>query len=84
MVSCCKEIDVLELYDKVHEILLYPNNFIILTVNGKDYRFRLLEDGSLVGVTSGIMCKIYQADEKYRITPEKLDRLHSKYAALGS
>ena len=64
--------------DKVHELLLYPNNFLIITVNGENYRFRLLDDGSLVGVTSDIMCRTYQADAEHRLATEMFDKLHTK------
>lgn len=66
--------------EKLAELLLSPNNFITVTVNGEGWRFRLLEDGSLVGVTYGISCRTYKADAEHCLTQDKFDDLHSEYA----
>ena len=65
--------------DNVQELLLFPNNFIVITVRGEKSKFRVMEDGSLVGTGSDTLCKVYQADEEHRLTPEMFSKIHSKY-----
>ena len=67
--------------NRMHEIYTYPSNTFTFTIDGEAYSFFLHEDGSLTSLLNPNFSKhkTYQADEKYRITPEKLDELIDKY-----
>ncbi len=66
---------------QMHELFVYPSNHFTITVNEKEYTFFLHEDGSLTSVpdSNEDKAKTYQADEKYRITDEKLTQWIQKY-----
>ena len=71
---------------QLHEILIFPRNQFTVTVNEKAFSFYLHEDGRLTMLpwgNTGIR-KTYQADEKHRITPEKLAEWILKYDLLKS
>ena len=67
--------------DQLHEILVYPANRFTITVSTKTYDFYLHEDGSLTYIPGSGKAKTYQADKKYRITPQKLNKWIAKYDA---
>lgn len=70
--------------DKIHEVLVWPKNQrISIIINGTWFTLYLPEDGRIVVQVSGSF-KVYQADEKSRITHEKFEELVKKYAQIDN
>lgn len=67
--------------EKFHEILIFPSDTITITINEKVYSFYLNDDGSLTSIPGVNIssAKTYQADKKYRLTPQKFQEWISKY-----
>lgn len=73
--------------DKLHGLLLFPNNYIInLKVNGYTNNLYLMKDGSIAmrqmcgdsGVTD-VPFEVYKADNQYMLNQERLIELLKKY-----
>ena len=70
--------------DKIHEVLVWPKNQrISIIINGTWFTLYLPEDGRIVVQASGCF-KVYQADEKSRITHEKFEELVKKYNQISN
>lgn len=67
--------------DKVHELLVYPNDSIYVTVKGVEYWIDLDESGELRTVPGNYISKarIYKAEKGKRITRSVWKRLIEKY-----
>lgn len=73
--------------DKLHELLLFPNTYIInITINDTVNKVYLLKDGSIVksqmcgdSEVTDIDFDVYTADSQYMLTQERLIELLKKY-----
>lgn len=67
--------------DKLHELMVFPTNKIInISIAGKEFALYLMEDGNIgVQISDGEGFKLYQADKKNQITPEKYEEIVKKY-----
>jgi hypothetical protein len=68
-------------FDKLHELLLFPENKRIdICIEGNVFALYLMDDGNIgVQTLKGEAFKIYYADKNDRITPKKYDVLVNKY-----
>lgn len=68
--------------DKLHELLIYPNNSIFLTVNGVQYKLCFGDDGSLTTVPGNNITKAltYKAQEGKGITDSVWKEFIEKYS----
>ena len=67
--------------DKLHELLVYPNNSIYVTVNGVQYHLCFGDDGSLTTVLGSNMTKTltYKAEQGKGITSSVWKEFIQKY-----
>ena len=65
--------------DKLHELLVFPTNKLFqISVNGKMFSLYLMPNGDIgVKISDDEPFKVYEADGKYKITPEKYQELVS-------
>lgn len=68
--------------EKLHELIVFPTNKLInISVDDKVFALYLMEDGNIgVQISEEEGFKLYQADKKNQITPEKYDKLVNKYS----
>lgn len=69
-------------FDKLHELIVFPTNKLInICVDDNVFALYLMEDGNIgVRISEEEGFKLYQADEKNQMTPDKYDKLVNKYS----
>lgn len=66
--------------DKIHELYIFPNDYIFVTVDGMEYQLCLGEDGSLSVVPSNSNIRgIYKAKNGKGFTDSAWQKLIQKY-----